>query len=162
MPLSWKSPWEKQTTDQLNRRKPEDDEYAQWAYEKEVEIVGMMNRAGVEILAGTDAGNAYDYEGFSLHDELGLLVSAGLTPAEALRSATLSPARFLAKERDLGTISTGKSADLVLLDANPLKDIRNTARINAVVINGLLLDRVTLDKMLSQVEATASSQETVK
>src|SRR5262249_38902301 len=119
-------------------------------YPKYLEVVGAMHRAGVLILAGTDTGNPYCFPGFSLHDELGLLVKAGLTPGEALRAATLEPARFLGMQDRLGTIEKGKFADLVLLDANPLEDIRNTQRINSVIENGRLLDRKALDRMLAQ------------
>jgi hypothetical protein len=122
--------------------------FARRVYQKEIEIVGAMNKAGVPILAGTDTGNPYCFPGFSLHDELALLVQAGLTPAEALRAATLSPAKFLGLEGLLGTIEKNKLADMVLLDANPLDNIRNTMKISAVVMNGRLLDRKALDKML--------------
>lgn len=131
-------------------------EYRTWQYGKQVEAVGMMQRAGVGLLAGTDPFNPYCIPGFSLHDELALFVQAGLTPAEALRTATINPAVFFGREADMGTVAKGKIADLVLLDANPLQDIRNTTRINAVVVNGRLLDRATLDKMLNQVEALAA------
>ncbi len=96
--------------------------------------------------------------GFSLHDELGLLVKAGLTPMEALRAATLNPARFLGREQDLGSVNSGKIADLVLLDGNPLDDITNTTKIASVIYGGKLLSRATLDRMLLQVEATANRQ----
>ena len=75
-----------------------------------------MHRAGVRILAGTDAGAMYSVHGFSLHDELEAMVAAGLSPLNALRAATINPARFLGRERDLGTIEKGKLADLVLLE----------------------------------------------
>ncbi len=126
--------------------------------EKETELVGEMRRAGVRILAGTDLGNPYVYPGFSLHDELALLVQAGLTPLEALQTATINPAKFFGKEKVLGTIEKGKLADLVLLDANPLEDIDNTRKINAVVLNGHLLDRAALDKLLADVEAAANKK----
>jgi imidazolonepropionase-like amidohydrolase len=109
-------------------------------------------RPGVPILAGTDTGNPFCFPGFSLHEELALLVIAGLTPVEALRSATLNPAKFFGLDQTLGTIEQGKIADLVLLDANPLLDIRNTQRINAVVSNGRLFDRKALDKLLAHAE----------
>jgi imidazolonepropionase-like amidohydrolase len=123
--------------------------------QKETELVGEMHRAGVRILAGTDLGNPYVYPGFSLHDELALLVRAGLTPLEALQTATINPAKFLGKENELGAIGKGKFADLLLLDANPVEDINNTRKINAVVLNGRLLNRQTLDKLLADVEAAA-------
>ncbi len=74
---------------------------------------------------------------------------------EALQTATLNPARFLGIEKAIGTVAQGKIADLVLLDANPLDDIRNTTKINAVVVNGRLLDRTALDQRLTQVRALA-------
>ena len=125
-------------------------------FQKELDIVGAMQKAGVPILAGTDTGNPYCFPGFSLHDELALLVIAGLTPVEALRSATLNPAKFFGLEETLGTIEPGKIADLVLLDADPLEDIRNTQRINTVVANGRLFDRKALDKLLGEAQGAAN------
>jgi hypothetical protein len=133
-----------------------DNAGAKKVLEKQFEIVGAMQKAGVPILAGTDTGNPFCFPGFSLHDELALLVIAGLTPVEALRSATLNPAKFFGLDQTLGTIEQGKIADLVLLDANPLADIRNTQRINAVVSNGRLFDRKALDKMLAEAEGAAN------
>lgn len=127
-------------------------------FQKELEIVGAMRKAGVPLLAGTDTGNPFCFPGFSLHEELALLVIAGLTPVDALRSATLNPAKFLGLDKTLGTIEQGKIADLVLLDANPLEDIRNTQKIRAVISNGRLFDRKALDKMLAQAEAAANRQ----
>ena len=112
-----------------------------------------MRRHRVKILAGSDAPNPNAYPGFSLHDELEFLVAAGLTPIEALRAATVSPAEFFGKLDEMGTIETGKFADLVLLDADPLADIRHTRRIRAVVVNGRLLSRETLDEMLQKAES---------
>ncbi len=124
-------------------------------YTKDLQIVGLMNRRGAKLLAGSDMGNPYVYPGFSLHDELALLVEAGLTPLEALRTATVNPAQFFGKEKEFGTIEKGKLADLVLLDANPLADISNTRKINAVVVNGRLLKRADLDEMLNKVAESA-------
>jgi imidazolonepropionase-like amidohydrolase len=124
--------------------------------EKETALVGEMLRAGVKILAGTDLGNPYIYPGFSLHDEMVLLVQAGLTPLEALQTATINPAKFVGKEKELGTIERGKLANLVLLDANPLASISNTQRINAVVVNGRYLPKETLQKLLAEAEAAAN------
>jgi imidazolonepropionase-like amidohydrolase len=119
-------------------------------FQRQVALVGEMHRAGVPLLAGTDTGNPFCFPGFSMHDELDLLVQAGLTPGESLRTATLNPAKFFGLEQKLGTIEQGKLADLVLLDANPLEDIRNTQRINAVIMNGRFYDRKALDKMLNR------------
>ena len=132
-----------------------DSARAKKSFQKEMEIVGAMRKAGVQMLAGTDAGNPFCFPGFSLHEELALFVIAGLTPAEALRTATLNPAKFSGLEKTLGTIEVGKIADLVLLDANPLEDIRNTQRIKAVVANGRLFDRKALDKLLADAEGAA-------
>src|SRR6266436_3659062 len=115
-----------------------------------------MHNSGVLFLAGTDTPNPSILPGFALHDELKLLVSAGFSPLEALQTATLNPARYLGKEKDLGTIETGKLADLVLLDANPLDDIANTRKIRAVVLAGRYLDRAELDRMLHEVEIAAA------
>ena len=133
----------------------EDFDLARLVYKKQVELVGMMHQAGVPFLAGSDVQNPYCFPGFSLHDELALLVNAGFTPIEALQAATRNPARFLGKEKELGTVEKGKIADLMLLEANPLEDIRNTTKVNSVVVNGRLLDRKTLDQLLVELEAAA-------
>jgi hypothetical protein len=128
-------------------------------FEQRSQIVGAMQRAGVPMLAGTDAAwyQPYTYAGFSLHDELVLLVRAGLTPAEALQSATINPARVLGMEKDLGTIEEGKVANLVLLDADPLADIHNTTKILEVFLAGKEFPRPALDQMLKEAEAAAKS-----
>jgi imidazolonepropionase-like amidohydrolase len=124
--------------------------------QKEKTLVGLMQREGGGILAGTDEISPFVAPGFSLHDELELLVEAGLTTMQALQTATLNPARFLNKAKDMGTIEKGKVADLVLLDANPLVDIRNTTKISSVVVNGRLFDRQSLDRMLSDIKAAGA------
>lgn len=112
-----------------------------------------MQRAGVGILAGTDPPARGVFPGFSLHDELALLVRAGLTPMEALQAATRNPAKFLGKLDSFGTIEKGKVADLVLLEANPLENIQNTRSVGAVVIGGRLILKPELQIMLDKVEA---------
>jgi imidazolonepropionase-like amidohydrolase len=103
-------------------------------FAKRVEQAGAMHRAGVKLLAGSDGPLVA--AGWALHEELALLVRAGLTPAEALRAATLEAARYFGVADSVGTIAVGKRADLVLLDTDPLRDIRNTRRIRAVFVNG--------------------------
>lgn len=127
------------------------------SFERKVQVVGAMYRAGVPLLAGTDAGwvQPYVYAGFSLHDELAQLVRAGLTPMESLQTATINPASFLGLEKDLGTIEEGKVANLVLLDADPLADIHNTTKISKVFLAGKEFDRAALDQMLRSAEAAA-------
>jgi imidazolonepropionase-like amidohydrolase len=110
-------------------------------------VVGRMHRAGVTLLAGTDLSVILP-PGFTLHDELALLVAGGASPLAALQSATANPAKVMKRENDLGTVAPGKLADLVLLDANPLVDIRNTRRIAAVVLGGRVLGREELDGLL--------------
>jgi imidazolonepropionase-like amidohydrolase len=119
--------------------------------QKRLEIVGMFHRLGVPLLAGTDGGIPWVYPGISLHDELAFFVRAGLTPAEALRTATSNPARFLDREGDFGSVTRGKLADLVLLDADPLRDIANTRTVRAVILDGQLFDQATLRRLLDGV-----------
>jgi len=114
------------------------------------QIVSAMHQAGVTVMAGTDAPMPGVYPGFALLEELQLLVEAGLTPFDVLRSATLEPARFLGIADTSGSVAVGKRADLVLLDADPSKDIGNTRRIRAVVLDGRLLRRTDLDALLEQ------------
>lgn len=116
------------------------------------EVTRTMHRAGVRMLAGTDAGETGIFWGIGLHQELELLVSAGMTEAEALRAATLGPAEFLEANESLGTVEVGKVADLVLLEANPLEDITNTLQIAAVVTRGRLFTRNALDELLAGAE----------
>jgi tetratricopeptide (TPR) repeat protein len=137
-------------------RSADDFAFAKKEFAKELELVAAMQTAGVGILAGTDASNPLCMPGFSLHDELGLMVKAGLTPMEALQTATLNPARFMGREKDFGTVERGKVADLILLDANPLDDIANTTKINSVIYSGRLLPHAQLDQMLADVEALAA------
>ncbi len=116
--------------------------------------IGAAQRAGVRILAGTDGGPfLHSSPGFSLQLELRFLVeNGGLTPLEALRAATLNPAKFLGATDSLGTVAPGRLADLVLLDADPLTNIRNISAIHAVVANGRYFDRTTLDIQRTQAE----------
>jgi imidazolonepropionase-like amidohydrolase len=126
--------------------------------EKSLALAGALHRAGVPLMAGTDSFDGFDISGFSLHQELELLVKAGLRPMEALQAATVNPAKFLGKEHDQGEVENGRLANLVLLDADPLADIRNTRKIRGVVLNGHFFDRVELDKMLAAVEAAAKGE----
>jgi imidazolonepropionase-like amidohydrolase len=118
-------------------------------------VVALMQSAGVGIMAGTDSAAPYVIPGFALHQELVLLVQAGLSPMQALQAATKTPAEFLGKSKTQGTIEAGKNADLLLLDANPLENIHNTQKIRALILQGKLLDRAALDTLLSSAEAFA-------
>ncbi len=128
---------------------------ADWAarkkiYERQLEIAKLLHAAGVRFLPGTDLSNPYIYPGFSLHDELASFVGLGFTPAEALRSATLEPARFFHATDSLGTVAPGKVADLVLLEANPLVDIRNTTKIHTVIANGRVVSPEEREAVLTK------------
>ena len=135
---------------------PEERDVAAKRWPVATKIVAALHRADVPILAGTDAPMLGVYPGYSLHDELERLVDSGFTPAEALRAATLAPAGFLGIAADNGTIAPGKRADLVLLDADPLRDVRNTRRIDAVVLDGRLLRRRALDALLADAARDAA------
>ena len=121
----------------------------------EEKVTGGMFRAGVPLMAGTDAMNPFCYPGFSLHDELALLVESGLTPLAALQAATINPARFLGRDAELGTIERGKIASLVLLRADPLADIHNTTQIEAVWLRGQYFNQAALAKMLDKAKQAA-------
>jgi imidazolonepropionase-like amidohydrolase len=118
----------------------------------------IAHRVGLPILAGTDAqplSLQLDLRSFGIHAELAILAAEGLSPLEALRTATLNPAKLLRATDSLGTVASGKLADLLLLDANPLADITNTTTIRAVVANGRYYDRAALDRLLTEVQAKA-------
>lgn len=128
--------WKMQLADMKNWGKDAADRKNK--FEEQLRTVAAMQHAGVKILAGSDTPNPYVFPGISLHEELALMVTAGLTPVEALRTATLHPAEFLGRLDHAGSIAPGKDADLVMLDGDPLADIRNTRRISAVILKGKL------------------------
>jgi imidazolonepropionase-like amidohydrolase len=127
-------------------------------YAKILEEISHAEALGVRFLAGTDITIPYTYPGFSLHDELQLFVDAGLTPRQALETATTNPAELLGLTDRWGQVASGFAANLVLLKADPLADISNTRKIDSVVVSGRLLDRSDLDRLLaSAVVAGAGS-----
>jgi imidazolonepropionase-like amidohydrolase len=129
------------------------------AYKRQIEgiykLVALATRTKVELLAGTDTGDPYTIPGATLHDELEQLVAAGLSPHQALAAATIAPARFFEWDEAMGTVEAGKLADLVLLDANPLVDIRNTRKIAGVFTRGKYHSRRDLDAILNAVNPPA-------
>ncbi|NDQ56753.1 MAG: amidohydrolase family protein [Acidipila sp.] len=153
VPEAVRKNWTRNREARLAGRSPEALALRRAFLEKQIAVTGAMRRAGVEFLAGTDTAAPYVFPGSSLHEELELFVQAGFTPAEALASATVNPALYLGMEDKLGAVETGKLADLVLLDGNPLEDIRNTRKIFAVMLNGRLLDRWQLDEIKARVAA---------
>lgn len=130
-------------------------------YELEASQLPLLQQAGMTILAGTDAGflNSYNYPGIGLHDELREYVRYGLTPLQALQSATLRNAAFLGHDKDSGDLAEGKVADIVLLERNPLQDIDATRAIDAVVLKGDYLDRKALDALLAGARARVAERE---
>lgn len=138
------------------RLPPELKDAAAAGFRKRLQFIGMCSRAGVQIIAGTDGvGTGTLLPGFGLQHELELLAQAGLTPIQVIQAATINAARALKKDQELGSIEAGKLADLVILSSSPLVDIRNTAKIDGVMIGGRLLERKALDEMLAQAEAAA-------
>jgi Amidohydrolase family len=150
--------WKPEKNFLFRYRTPEYIEESIKRYQKELELVGAMNRAGVKIMCGTDITVAYIFPGFSVHDELALFVQAGLSPFEALQTATRNPAEFLGELKSSGTIEKGKIADLVLLEADPLAAITNTRRINSVVAGGRYFSKDDIEKILAQVESDAKNK----
>jgi ketosteroid isomerase-like protein len=130
-------------------------------YSEESRVTGEMFRAGVPMLAGTDVGNPFCFPGFSLHDELALLVESGVSPIGALQMATRNPAIFMNATDKYGSVTPGKVADLVLLDADPLLDIHNTTKISEVFLDGKEHDRAALDQILASAERSANAQQTL-
>ena len=121
-------------------------------FEQSARLLPLLAQEGVSIIAGTDAGflNSFNYPGQALHDEIGLYVRYGLTPQQALQSAVVNGPRFLGKLDRYGSIDAGKAADLLVLDADPLADIRATRTIRMVVSRGEVHDRARLDRMLEE------------
>jgi len=156
MPQSIRELWKPENEARIKDLKPEDWANSGKLFGKQLEVVGEMHRQGVPILAGTDTLNPFCFPGFSLHDELTLLVKAGLTPMDALQAATRNAADYLGMLNSFGTVETGKTADLLLLDADPLADIRNTQKIAGVTMGGKFLPRGSLGQMLKAVEDLAA------
>jgi len=158
IPRSQRVWWDPRQDRLIQGRSAEDAEIERRYYAQDRALIAPMLAAGVPFLAGSDSGDPYTFPGFSLHDELALLVEAGLTPMQALQAATRDAARFLGREQEFGTIAAGKRADLVLLDADPLADIRNTRRITGVVLGGRYLPAAQLQDLLEQAAVAAERQ----
>ncbi len=148
--------WKPSIDWRMNARDEETIRNSHLLFDQDLKLVREMHAAGVRMLAGTDSTEPYTYPGFTLHDELAWLVTAGLTPMEALQSATRNAAEFLGQIDRQGTVEPGKDADLVLLRANPLADIHNTQKIEAVILHGKYLSRADLDRMLDTVARAAA------
>jgi hypothetical protein len=129
-------------------------------YDAGLRMTAMAHAAGVKVMVGTDANDTMIFPGFGVHDELRRFADAGIAPMDILRAATTVPSEYLGRTEDLGGISAGKLADLVLLDADPLADIRNSTSINSVLMAGRVYDRAALDGLLSRAEASEETAPT--
>jgi hypothetical protein len=149
---SWDKAWpvKPESPDTAKARLAVFDSFLQWA--------AQMNGEGIRFVTGTDVGVRDIFPGFSVHDELAWMVKAGFSEMEALQAATRNPAMVLGKAGELGTVEKGKYADLVVLDADPLKSIDNTKKIRAVLVRGQLLRRNRLDELLAKVEASCAKR----
>jgi imidazolonepropionase-like amidohydrolase len=148
--------WPDVTAVVVGGRTPEQARQIREIYAHRQRLVRRLTELGVPVLAGTDTGNPYLVPGYALHQELELLVESGLTPLQALRSATHEPAKLLGYDGSIGTVAVGKLADLVVLDKDPLRDIRNTRQIHAVVVRGRLIDHDERVRLLAAVEKAAT------
>lgn len=146
LPVEIKKQWETAIT--ALEKTPMDEgsqRFSDWA----MSIVDKMHSMGIHFMAGTDAPIGFQVPGISLHEELVLYVEAGMTPLEALETATLLPAVYFDLQDELGLIEENMIADLLVLDANPLDAIENTKKINAVIKDGHLMDRTHLNGLLN-------------
>lgn len=153
LPSEWLDSWKPDQHSAFNNIPKEElpgyyDQYNQW-YEAYLRFTELFHKHGVKFLAGTDAANwNLQVPGATLHDELAIFVEAGLSPLEALQTATSNVADYLQLEGYDGTVSAGQEADFVILDADPLEDIRNTTKISAVVLDGSFIDQNEINKLL--------------
>lgn len=158
---AYMAPWQRTSLQHRERTKwlsnfSEDDwQRAARGLANQDALILAMQRAGVPLLAGTDTGPW----GFTLHSELENFVKAGLTPQQALLTTTRNPAQFAGVTDHAGKIADGYQADLLILDRNPLQDVRNARAIFAVVSHGKLLDRAALDAMLAKIKARYAAKQ---
>jgi amidohydrolase family protein len=150
IPQNLQKIWKQGRAESLANKTPGDFLLRAKLVEASLKAVGDMHAVGIPMMAGTDSTAPNLVPGFALHDSIADMVRAGLTPMEALQTATSKPAEFLNRSTEQGTIAPGQRADLVLLEADPLKDIHNTKKIQAVFLKGKYLDRAALDALLNK------------
>lgn len=156
LPASATAFWPVLREAQLAARGPEEAAQRVELYERRAGLAVAMHRAGIRLLAGSDDATPGLVPGFALHEELARLVEAGLTPMQAIQTATVEPARYLGLDDSLGTVQRGKVADLVVLDADPLGDIGNTRKIHAVIVRGRLITPKDRKRILAEIAAAAA------
>lgn len=142
--------WKEETENDLKKNSELEWQNKRQRWQVEQRIIKILSEEKVSIMAGTDSDNPYAFPGFSLHDEMALYVEFGMKPIDALRTATINPVKFLKMTDSLGTIEKGKLADVVLLDVNPLENIKNTTRINTVIANGKVYSKRYIDSVLKK------------
>ena len=145
--------------DRMANETPEQKQRRKEQYELILKQIPYIQKAGIPILAGSDAAalNTYVYPALSLHEELVLFQDAGLTPLQILQAATINGAKFMGKIKENGSIDSGKDADIVILNTNPLQNIKATQDIYAVVNNGQYFDRKALDALLEKAKQVKQS-----
>ncbi len=165
MPKDWRDSWRPERSQFLSGVPPSERpgvilRMKAW-YRSQLDVVLRMHAAGVGFLAGTDVSQwNFMVPGASLHDELARFVEAGLSPLEALQTATINPAQYLGITDSAGTIAPGKRADFLVLDSDPTVNIANAKRISAVVLGGRLLDRTELNRMFDSARQRAATEAT--
>jgi predicted amidohydrolase YtcJ len=153
LPSAYRTGWGPETNPYTNRFGKEQGPGIMARFEVLQQLVQGFQSGGVRMLVGTDALNTGVVPGFSVHDELAELVAAGLTPYQALRAGTANAAEFVGVQDTRGTVASGREADLVLLDANPLTDIAYTRRIDGVMLRGRWFSRAQIAVMLEKLAA---------
>lgn len=133
-------------------------------FEASARLLPLVQKSGMKIIAGTDAGylNTYDYPGLAIHRELTLMVNYGLSPLEALQASMINGPGYFGLDKEYGSIQSGKKASLVLLTQNPLENIENTLSIESVIINGKYFSRADLDKLLIEIKTWVKEKESKK
>jgi hypothetical protein len=157
LPTNYTSYWNPANDFRLKFNTPETYKIFQQDFKMKMQMIKPMFDAGIPILAGTDFPNRFCFPGSGLHNELEWLVKAGLTPAQALQTATVNAVRYLNLQNQYGTVATGKIADLILLDDNPLTNISNTQHIQTVILHGKVYNKAALNKMLVHVKKLAAN-----
>ena len=140
---------------------PEDKQNRKNSFEATANLIPLVKASGMKIYAGTDAGylNTYDFPGLAIHLELQQLVKYGLTPREALEASVINGPEYFGLEKSFGSVEIGKKANLILLNANPLEDIKATLTIQDVIKDGKLLDRNKIDQMLLEIRNWVAEKE---